>query len=112
MNTKRKVKLVLGFTIATIGAGLTGAYEANTVTLSIIALGLSIFTVGIRSELLGVFTAVMGMNFIFIGYTYEEIGMIIKIVVSIVGLSGIVVGCYIQANEFMGKEPRDSGDKN
>lgn len=112
MDTKRKVKLLLGFGIATIGASLTGVYEANTVTLSIIALGLSIFTVGIRSELLGVFTAVMGMNFIFIGYTYEEIGMIIKILVSIVGLGGIVAGCYIQANEFMGVESHDSEEEN
>lgn len=101
MNSSRIVKLSLGFVIATLGAALTGIYELNTVTLSIIALGISIFTVGIKNELLGVFTAVMGMNFIFIGYTYGEIGILIKILISTVGFVGIVFGAYIQSKELV-----------
>ena len=102
LNNKAILKLVVGGTIATAGAILSGVYELNTLTLFVIALGLAVFTVGLRERLLGIMVTVMGLNLVFIGLTYDPIDTTIRTVsVLSIGIVTSVIGGVIQGKIFI-----------
>lgn len=101
MENNKTLKLLAGLIIGVLGIFLAYQYEVNTTTLFIMALGFSIFSVGLRSRLLGVFTALIGVNLIFISITYQDIGIILKIICASIGTAGLIRGFQIQLRTFV-----------
>lgn len=101
MENNKIIKLSTGILVAILGIFLAHQYEVNTTTLFIMTLGFSIFSVGLRSRLLGVFTGLIGVNLVFISITYEDIGIIIKIICASIGTAGLIRGFQIQLRTFV-----------
>lgn len=108
MENNKIIKLSTGILVAILGIFLAHQYEVNTTTLFIMTLGFSIFSVGLRSRLLGVFTGLIGVNLVFISITYEDIGIIIKIICASIGTAGLIRGFQIQLRTFVETLQSDS----
>lgn len=103
MKSTKSLNLSIGLLVGVLGILLAYQYEVNTATLFVMMLGLSIFSVGLRRHLLGTFTALIGVNLIFISITYEDIGIILKIICASIGTAGLIRGFYIQLMIFAEK---------